>query len=185
MNSGYSHQTVPKPGRSVAETQDHTIKRELDQSHYDERCGDRTTNQSGQHGEREEKPCRKVGPVASPGGRCRDECARKCDQDPQAPVRSMANTLSQSANVSAHRWRPLRDCRIAERRCGAAIRCSAWLNEAATRRGRGGGSAMVWHWVDGCLCVSAFARQSLDRGPANAPALRSKRSTIQLTTPCI
>src|SRR5207237_1259380 len=30
-------------------------------------------------------------------------------------------------NESAHRWRPLRDSRIAERRGGAALRCSAWL----------------------------------------------------------
>jgi hypothetical protein len=30
------------------------------------------------------------------------------------------------ANDSAHRWRLLRDSRITNRRCGAAIRCSAW-----------------------------------------------------------
>jgi len=31
------------------------------------------------------------------------------------------------SNDSAHRWWPLRGARIVNRRCGAAIRCSAWF----------------------------------------------------------
>jgi hypothetical protein len=44
-----------------------------------------------------------------------------------------------AAERSTHRWRLLADCRIAGRRCGAAIRCSAWLG--TPRHSEGAGSA--------------------------------------------